>query len=135
MGSFSSSKNASDEIVIQGQQVSLAYTGSPKALLETLQLFFPLGESSAIINQLIKNQEATMAAFETIDAKLNQVAAAIATEATEVKAEIDKLKALAASDKITPEQLEAISTRFDGVIAAINGIIVPEPASTADPVA
>lgn len=54
MGSYSSSKNAGDEIVIQSQQVSLAYTGSPKALLETLQLFVPLGESSAIINQLKK---------------------------------------------------------------------------------
>lgn len=71
-----------------------------------------------------------MAAFETIDAKLNQVAAAIATEATEVKAEIDKLKALAASDKITPEQLDVISPRFDGVISAINGIIVPDATAT-----
>jgi hypothetical protein len=129
--SFPSKLTSQQIYKLQNANVSFSFNGTPEALFETMKIFFPQSNNSAIINQLKSNQEATMAAFETIDAKLNQVATAIATEATEVKTEIDKLKELAANDRITPEQLATISTRFDGIIASINGIVTPTPATEA----
>jgi outer membrane protein TolC len=131
MGSYSSSKNAGDEIVIQSQQVSLAYTGSPKALLETLQLFVPLGESSAIINQLKKNQEATMAAFEELKTAAEEIQSAVADEFTQAKAKLEQLELLLASDTITPAQKAELLALFSNIKTGVTGII---PDATATPV-
>lgn len=107
--------------------ITFHFQGNINEFRQIFDLLTPLGESSAIINQLHINQEAIMAAFETLDSKLTEATTAILNEAQQAKTILDELAALSASDRITPEQLSSLSSRFDAVINGIKGIVPDAP--------
>lgn len=111
--------------------VTLTITGEPNEIQQTLALLSPQGASPALIHLIQTTQEQIMSAVQTINDKLTETATVLAAEATQVNGKLAELAQLAASERITPEQLSSIVTRFDGVISGIKGLIPDDPTTQA----